>query len=44
MVPLVAALAMAACNGGSSSMPGTAGQSTLQAQNAGIPNNSADET
>ena len=35
MVPLVAALALAACNGGSSSMPGTAGQSTAQAQNAG---------
>ncbi len=35
MVPLVAALAIAACNGGSSSMPGTAGQTTLQAQNAG---------
>ena len=27
LVPLVAALAIAACNGGSSSMPGTAGQS-----------------
>ncbi len=35
MVPLVAALAIAACNGGSSSLPGTAGQSTVQTQNAG---------
>jgi Subtilase family len=29
MAPLVVALALAACNGGSSSMPGTAGQSAL---------------
>ncbi len=35
MVPLVAALSIAACNGGSSSLPGTAGQSTAQTQNAG---------
>jgi subtilase family serine protease len=35
MVPLVAALSIAACNGGSSTMPGTAGQSTTQTQNAG---------
>ena len=34
MVPLVAALAIAACNGGSSTMPGTTGQSTAQAPNA----------
>ena len=35
MVPVVAALAVAACNGGSSTMPGTAGQPTAQTQNAG---------
>ena len=32
MVPIVAALAIAACNGGSSSLPGTAGSSTTSAQ------------
>jgi Subtilase family len=35
VVALVAALAIAACNGGSSTLPGTAGQFMAQAQNPG---------
>lgn len=35
VAPLVAVLAIAACNGGSSTMPGTTGQSTAQAPDAG---------